>query len=130
MLGKAHFFFNQQNASKGVTAAESSPGRQPNNSSANYCEIIHRMPFKASAREQGWILNSNGDNLCRQAHFFEIRFDLWLVDRVHGNGQFRFVPLEKGRRDNLLPDAGHVFAFPEGVDVDHVFNFRNRVYAG
>ena len=81
------------------------------------------MPFEASAREQGWILKSNGENLCRQAHFFEICLDLWLVDRVHGNGQVRFVPLEKGRRDNLLPGAGHVLAFAEGIDVDHVFDF-------
>jgi hypothetical protein len=55
MLGKSYFFFDQQNASKGVTTAESSPGRQPNNSSTNYCEIIHRLPLKASASEQGRI---------------------------------------------------------------------------
>ena len=55
MLGKAYFLFHQQNSSKGITTAESSAGRQPNNSSTNYCEIIHRLPFKASAREQGWI---------------------------------------------------------------------------
>src|SRR3984957_20932238 len=67
-------------------------------------------------------LESNGHNLSGQAHLLEISLDLRLVDRVHEKAQIWFVPLEKGRRNNLLPGAGHVFTFAKRIDVDYIFD--------
>jgi hypothetical protein len=39
-----------------------------------------------------------------------------LVNRVHGNGQVGFVPLEKGRQDDLPPGASHVLGFTKWID--------------
>ena len=47
VLGKTNFFFHQQNACKRITTAKSSAGRETNNSSTDYCEIIHRLPFRS-----------------------------------------------------------------------------------
>jgi hypothetical protein len=47
MLSKTNFFFNQQNACKRIATAKGSARRETNDSSTNYREIIHRLPFKS-----------------------------------------------------------------------------------
>ena len=55
-----HLFFHQQDTGERITAAKSGAGRETNNSSTDYCEIIHTLPLEASACRQAG-LKSNVD---------------------------------------------------------------------
>jgi hypothetical protein len=42
VLSKANLLFYQENARERITTAKGSARRETNNSSTNYCKIIHR----------------------------------------------------------------------------------------
>src|ERR1700761_1587924 len=55
VLSETDFFFNQQYACKRIATAKGSARGETDDSSTNYCEIIHRLPLEAFAYWQGWI---------------------------------------------------------------------------
>ena len=62
VLGKTRLFFHQKDTRERMAAAKSGAGRETNNSSTDYCEIIHTLPLKSLCLTAGWI-EINGDNL-------------------------------------------------------------------